>query len=327
VSTTTCTSQPGRVEDTRDSVDPESTRQHWFVSLGRVYGLWAFLVIVVGAILAGFADPDYGWNLKSLRLLITFVTVFALLNYGGALAKWAFAQRSERGRRPRVSARPVYLILIVVTMLFARATDVAPALVFGSVLALDYGLQEGSVRSAISTFAGALYAALLGVAALIGYSFLVVNPITDMIRWAEIDPNQSFALFEAVSFGTVALGEFFSILCIAAIATLPLALLPFAFLDGANLWRWNKFAWGLTYAAGTTLYSLVLVPLPASWEEINRSFGSWVAIYALYAFFAIVVWAVFQMTKQDSGTRQFSPTSSVDTAEEMPAAPTRPTSG
>jgi hypothetical protein len=312
VSTTRTTNEPERLEEAQGSAIPVSTQRPWFLALSRVYGFWAFLVIVLGAILAGFADPDYGWNLKSLRLLITFVVVFAVLNYGGALVKWVFAQRTERGRRPRVSARPVYLILIVITMLFARATDVAPALVFGSVLALDYGLQEGRVRSAISTIAGALYAAVLGVAALVGYNFLVAYPISEMIRWAEIDPDQSFALYEAVSFGTVALGEFFSILCIAAIATLPLALLPFAFLDGANLWRWNKIAWGITYAAGAALYSLVLVPLPASWEEISRGFGSWVAIYAIYALLAVVVWAIFRMTKGNSGTHGVGQTSSAD---------------
>ncbi|WP_104083275.1 hypothetical protein [Cryobacterium sp. Y11] len=276
-------------------------RRRWYDSLGHVHGPWALLIIVLSAVIAGFADPSYGVNWMSLRLLTTFVTVFAVFNYGGAMVKRIVGFRVRQGYRPRITARPMYLAIILVTVMFGRGTGVSPALIFGSVLALDYGLQTvGTARTALVTIGGAVWAALLGLAAYAGYTFLVVRPIPSFIEWQRIDPNIAFVAHQATEFGNVALGEFFSTLCIAALSSLPIALLPFAFLEGANLWRYNRVLWVIVYAFGATIYSYVLVPLPASWDEITVTVGAWAGVYLAYAAIAVAVWAYFRYAKPRS---------------------------
>ena len=277
---------------------PEAVRRRWFASLGQVHGPWALLIIVLSAVIAGFSDPEYGLNWMSLRLLVTFMAVFVVLNYGGAVVKRIAGFRGRQGYRPRVTARPVYLVIIVVTVLFGRGTGVNPALVFGSVLALDYGLQSaGSARTALVTVAGAFWAALLGLAAFACYTFLVVRPIPSLIEWESIDPNAAFVVYQLTEFGNVAAGEFFSAVCIAALSSLPIALLPFAFLDGSHLWRYNRVAWVILYALGAMVYSYVLVPLPASWDEITVTVSAWAGVYVAYAGIAVAVWAFFRFTR------------------------------
>jgi hypothetical protein len=276
-------------------------RGRWRSSLSQVHGFWAFLIILLSAVIAGFADPNYGWNGMSLRLLITFAAVFIVLNYGGAIVKRIFGSHRGHDIRPRMTARPIYLVIILVTILFGRGTDINPALVFGSVLALDYGLQTaGSLRSAIATMAGALWAAVLGLGAFVGYTFLVANPISSFIQWDQIDPTAAFQIHQLTQFGNVALGEFFSALCIAALSSLPISLLPFAFLEGSNLWRRSKLIWVVAYAMGAAVYSYVLVPLPASWDEISTTFSAWAGIYLAYAAFAIALWALFRFTRKSA---------------------------
>jgi hypothetical protein len=276
-------------------------RSRWRSSLSSVHGFWAFLVILLSAVIAGFADPDYGWNGMSLRLLITFLAVFLVLNYGGAIVKRIFGSHRGRDVRPRITARPIYLVIILVTILFGRGTEINPALVFGSVLALDYGLQAtGSLRSAVATLAGAVWAAVLGLGAFAGYTFLVANPISSFVEWQQIDPTAAFRVHELTQFGNVAIGEFLSALCIAALSSLPIALLPFAFLEGSNLWRRSKIVWVIAYAMGAAVYSYVLVPLPASWDEISSTFSSWIGVYVAYAVFAVALWALFRFTRKQS---------------------------
>ena len=278
-------------------------RRRWYHSIGQVHGPWAMLIIVLSAVIAGFSDPDFGVNWMSLRLLVTFVAVFVVLNYGGAIVKRVVGFRGRQGYRPRVTARPVYLVIILVTVLFGRGTGVSPALVFGSVLALDYGLQSaGSARTALVTVAGAFWAALLGLAAFAGYTFLVVRPIPSFIEWERIDPNMTFVVHQLTEFGNVAVGEFFSTLCIAALSSLPIALLPFAFLEGSNLWRYNRVVWVILYAFGATVYSYVLVPLPASWDEITVTVSAWAGVYLAYAGIALAVWAYFRYKRPHGAT-------------------------
>lgn len=270
----------------------------WYHSLGQVHGPWALLIIVLSAVIAGFSDPDYGVNWMSLRLLVTFMVVFVVLNYGGAMVKRVVGVRGRQGYRPRVTARPVYLVIILVTVLFGRGTGVSPALVFGSVLALDYGLRAvGTARTAVVTVAGALWAAMLGLTAFAGYTFLVVRPIPSFIEWERIDPSIAFVVHQVTEFGNVAVGEFFSTLCIAALSSLPIALLPFAFLDGSLLWRSNRVVWVILYAFGATVNSYVLVPLPASWDEITITVSAWAGVYLAYAGIALAVWAYFRYTR------------------------------
>jgi len=274
-------------------------RNRWRSSISQVHGFCAFLVILLSAVIAGFADPQYGWNWMSLRLLSAIAAVFIVLNYGGAIVKRIFGSHRGRDARPRFTARPIFLVIILVTILFGRGTAINPALVFGSVLALDYGLQAtGSLRSAISTLAGAIWAAVLGLGAFVGYTFLVANLITSFIEWDRIDPTAAFQIHELTQFGSVALGEFFSALCIAALSSLPIALLPFAFLEGSNIWRRSKIMWVIAYAIGAAVYSYVLIPLPASWDEISSTFSSWVGIYLAYAVFAVALWALFRFTRK-----------------------------
>ncbi|MDH6532373.1 hypothetical protein M2119_000610 [Aurantimicrobium minutum] len=297
----------------RESVDLKATspelpqplpkEKFKFTFFGQMYGFPAFLIVVLGAIIAGFSDPGFGWNEKSVRLLISFFGVFILLNYGGATIRGWVVKRPERGFFPRVAARPVYLLFLIVTMFFARATGIEPALVFGSVLALDYGLNTTPVKSKHAggaALAGAIYAAVLGVGAWLLYSSLAVSPVQTVIPWNLVPSAGEVDFYSIAVYGNVAAGEFLSILTIAALASLPIGLLPFRFLEGINIWRWSKVAWVFIYAVGVSIYSLVLMSLPQSWKEISVPFAWWVAIYFIYSAIALGIWAYFRFTKPEA---------------------------
>ena len=290
---------------------------------GNVYGFWAFAIVLVCSILSVMSEPTFGWNEMTARLTVTFLVSFLILNYVGGLIKWLVGRNPGSGIRPRLAARPFYVVLLLVTMLGARVASIDPALVFGMVLILDFSLssREASVRRpALSALSGVIYAAIIGIASWVSYSFLVSHPIDAFIRWDEIQSPYLFAVSQTQSYVTVAVGEFLSILTIAAIAALPVTLLPFTFLEGSAIWRWSKIVWAAVYMIACAIYSFIILPLPSSWDVLETSFVAWCSLYVLYALLAVVFWAYFRFKKDHSTTgtdTNDSGTSAIASSDEL----------
>ncbi len=272
-------------------------KKRWYSVFAVVNGWWAVPIILVASIVAGFADPDFGFNEKSIRLVVTFFFVFVILNLGGSGVKWLVAYQRKQESRPKLTARPVYLLLIVVTLLFARIFNLEPALVFGTVVAMDYGLQLGRARSAIATAVGALYAAAIGAFGWVVYTVCATLTLGSIVRWDEIAGESAPQIEQLLAYANVAIGELGSTLCIAALSTLPIALLPLSFLEGANLWRFNKLVWVVVYALGLTIYSWVLIPFPKSWATVGTTFAAWLGVYLTYVAIAVLFWVLLRSTR------------------------------
>ncbi|GAA1267494.1 hypothetical protein GCM10009589_20840 [Arthrobacter pascens] len=251
---------------------------------------------MAGAVIAGFAEPKFGINWMSLRLVITLFVAFLVVNLGGTFLTWLLTRRHTGTEKPRLRARPFYLVLILATVIFARTVTVEPALVFGTLLAIDYGIRLSRARSALVSIVGAGYATVLGIGAWIGYTALAQFKLADVGNLAEIDNQYTFQVYSAISFTQTALGELASTICVQALTTVPVAMLPLAFLSGSALWQWKKWVWVVTYAAGLAAYSFVLVPMPTSWKEISQSLALWVGIFVSYAILAVGLWAYFRIT-------------------------------
>ncbi|MFJ5693919.1 hypothetical protein ACIP9X_08705 [Arthrobacter sp. NPDC093125] len=275
---------------------PAVQRPWGFRVLGGVSRWWSFPTLLAGAVIAGFAEPKFGINWMSLRLVVTLFVAFLVVNLGGTFLTWLLTRRHTGTEKPRLRARPVYLVLILATVVFARTVTVEPALVFGTLLAIDYGVRLSQARSAWVSILGAAYATMLGVGAWIGYTAIAHFKLADVGNLTEIDNQYTFTVYTAISFTQTALGELASTICVQALTTVPIALLPLAFLSGSALWQWKKWVWVVTYGAGLAAYSFVLVPMPTSWKEISQSLALWVGIFVSYAILAVGFWAYFRIT-------------------------------
>jgi hypothetical protein len=297
---------PGRRHGTASGPTPEREESLSAAAAGKmprgfrilrgVSRWWSFPTLLAGAVIAGFAEPKFGVNWMSLRLVVTLFVAFLVVNLGGTFLTWLLTRRHTGTEKPRLRARPIYLVLILATVVFARTVTVEPALVFGTLLAIDYGVRLSRARNAWVSIIGAAYATVLGLGAWIGYTAIAHFKLTDVGNLAEIDNQYTFAVYTAISFAQTALGELASTICIQALTTVPIAMLPLAFLSGSALWQWKKWAWVVTYAAGLAAYSFVLVPMPTSWKEISQSLALWVGIFISYAILAVGLWAYFRIT-------------------------------
>lgn len=232
---------------------------------------WIFPVawFLVASVIAGFADPTFGFNLVSLRLLLSLFVAFAVLNVLGAYVTWWLTASTSHTRRPTFPSRPSNIVILAATVIVARLIHLEPTLVFGTVLGLDFGVKLALHRKIRVILVGLAYSAVVGLLAWFAYS-LVPGGATD--------------------FGSVLFREFFSQLTVGGLATLPIALLPFRSLNGETIFEWRRILWAFCYGIGMVLFLLVLLPMPFSWAGVSEPLVAWILLFVAYSIIAILVW-------------------------------------
>jgi len=272
-------------------VETETTRPRGWarvraILFGKVYGFLAFLILLVASIVASAANTDFGLNWLSLRVASGLFIGFLVINYGATLLGWLVARRSAPGARPRLAARPVFLLIILVTVIGARLIDIEPTVIFGLILAVDFGVQLSDAATARMAIAESVWMMFVGLCA--WGLYLVTAPIT-----AFFGPPVS-----------IAVGEFLAMVCVEALSVLPLILLPASPMPGFELFRWNKWVWGVFFVLGLTVFSFVLVPMPSAWSRVNEPFALWVGLFIGYVIVALAVWLFVHLVNRRTARRE-----------------------
>ena len=229
--------------------------------------LWAGLA--AAAIVASFIDPQFGLNPMSLRILLTLFAAFVVYNLFGWMVVKAVLRRIEPTAQPVLQFRWGSILVVAVAVLISRLLGFSPGIIFGIVAGLTFAATLVLARRAVVVLIGSGFALAAGLMAWLLYSLLTAAP---------------------ENLATVTLTELFSAIAIEGIATLPLALLPFAAFDGAVLSRWKIWVWALSYAAAMGVFLLVLVTAPAGFAAIPGDFLRWVLLFVLFAVMSIFVW-------------------------------------
>lgn len=226
----------------------------------------------LAALLGAFVDPDFGFNLMSLRLVVTLFLSFVLFN----LLTWAIvrrvAVRLQPDSDPYLRFRWGSLVLVILAVLVARVLGLEPGVIFGLVAGIAYATTLQAAKSAVVTIVGSAVGLGFAVLAWIGYSLL--------------------APLEVDNFAIVFLVEFLAGVTVKGVSTLPLSLLPLGNLDGAKLFGWRRLAWAASYVVGLAAFMIVLLTIPKAWGEIPGDFLRWLILFGAYAVVSIVIWAV-----------------------------------
>lgn len=227
--------------------------------------------LVVASVITGFLDPEFGLNAWSLRLVLTAMAAFVVLNLGGSTVVRAVIRRLDPDAPATLEFRWGSVIILILAVVVCRLLSFDPGVIFGLVAGLTFGAALAQSRRAVVVLVGSGFAAVVGILSWIAYSLIV--------------PIES-----AGNLGLISLKELFAALTIEGIATLPLALLPFASLDGAVLRAWKLPVWIAAYAVAAALFVFVLVSLPDSWSGVSGDIVRWAVIFAVFSVVAVGVW-------------------------------------
>lgn len=260
------TSRLGRAYGT---VDGALTKiQDWFIKVTRSRAIAAAILTTIVAIIYGFVDPGFGFDVVSLRLVLSLAIAFFLLSF---VASWISGMIIRRawGAMGVIAMQPTIILFAIVGVIVARVLDFSPGFLVGVAIGLEL-LQASRTVSARAVFVQIAVVTGLALAAWGVYS--VFTPGDDFVGM----------LVEDTMVAVTAEG----------LTGALIALFPLKFLDGHDLWAVSKRLWVLAFLVVATAFALLVLPTAIQGTDV-ADYGVWLLVFGVFGLGSLAVWLIF----------------------------------
>ena len=233
-----------------------------------------------GAVLYAQLSPDFGFDRRSLALVVGMLCSLVLLALVHDVTRAFYVRRFDIPSA--VGTQPLLLLFAVVLVVLSRVADLAPGYVYGLFTAVIY-LRPVDVR--LDGKALALSSVVLGILA--GAAWLMWDPVRELASRPD------------AGFPSVVLDAFLASFWVSALGTVVFGLVPLRFLSGEAVRRWSTTGWLAIYGLALMFflhtmahpergfYSRADVPLPV---VLVPFFG--------FALFSVAFWGYFRARGQ-----------------------------
>jgi hypothetical protein len=231
------------------------------------------LLVAVASIISGLADPRFGPDLASLRGILASFIAALVVSYG-TYALTNVVMNRRWALPTRLKLRPITLILTVVGVVLSRVLDFSPGFLFGLMLGLSFPLGTTIALRARARMVRTWM--ILGVALGAWVVYSVVYAVNDGT---------------ASGFGGALLQDALAALSDHGLTGMLIAMLPFLYLDGQDVWNHSRRLWAGTYAIVVLSFFFVVAPKPDNWANLGPRYAGWGVV--LGAFAAVALGAYF----------------------------------
>ena len=244
---------------------------------GRIGAFWSSapgvaVFTVLAALLYGFLDPGFGFDVGSLATFLGMLAGIVLVTAAFAIPL-VLAHRGE-GARPGLKVVPVSLLVGIACVAVSRVTGFQPGYLYGLLIGVAFAreLSEAEEGRATAIGAGLMLVVAFG-------SWLVLGTLPE---------GEAFAL--------VVTRTALAALMVAGLEGVVFGLLPMRFLPGEPLYAWNRVLWGALLLVGAFAFFHILIN-PASGYLSDTSRTPLFTVLGLLAGFCLVsvaFWAWFR---------------------------------
>ena len=251
------------------AVDGALTRANdWFVRVTRSRAIAALILTTIVAIIFGFVDPNFGFDLVSLRLVLSLGIAFFLLSY---VASWISGMIIHRawGAMGVISMQPSIILFAIVGVILARLLDFSPGFLVGIAIGLEL-LQATKTVSARAVFVQLGVVTGLALAAWVVYSLF--TPGDDFVGML-VDDTMVAVTAEGLTGALV-------------------AVFPLRFLDGRELWDVSKRLWAAAFLLVATAFALLVLPTAVEGTDV-RDYGLWLLVFGVFGAVTVAIWFLF----------------------------------
>ncbi len=251
----------------------------WFAglkaALDRAPLLGGVIITAITGFLFAFADPTFGFNLHSLRLVLALgAALFAVTYLANAIT--ALIMRKAWDVDVVVSIRPLGLVLTVVGVIASRIMDFSPGFLIGLVLGLSIASHSAAKQAWKAVLIRTSVIAVFGIAAWIVYSSIAPG--------VHHDPT----------FTNELVLELFVAIATEGVVMMLIELLPFHLLEGERLYRRSRVLWGASYLVLLVIFLLAVVPWEGNWRELGESFWPWFTAVAIFGVVCVSIYLYFR---------------------------------
>jgi len=244
----------------------------WWAAIVAWFGVRPVIaaagLILAASLIQALADPGFGFDLATLRLILACLIAAFVIGFG-SVGVVALIARRHWGVPAMIAMRPWALLLTVAGIVLSRLIDFAPGILFGLMIGISFPPGVAAAhRAAVRLLRTGI---VIGAALLswVGYSILIaVAPTPDGFQGA-------------------LLRDSLAALSTEGLVGMLIAMLPFLFLDGRDIWAHSRRRWAVSYVAVVAVFVLVVVPQPNSWAQLGEHGTPW--LISLTVFAAVVV--------------------------------------
>jgi hypothetical protein len=260
------TSRLGRVYGTFDRAMTRA--QDWLIRATRSRAVAAGALVAIVAIIYGFVDPGFGFDIVSLRLVLSLAIAFFLLSF---VASWisGIIIRRAWGAIGVVAMQPTIILFAVIGVIVARILEFSPGFLVGVAIGLEL-LQASKQVTARAVFVQIGVVTGLALAAWVVYSLL--TPGNDFVGM----------LVEDTMVAVTAEG----------LTGALIAVFPLKFLDGRELWEVSKRLWAGAFLLVAVAFALLVLPTAVEGTDV-ADYGVWLAVFAVFGAVSFAVWLIF----------------------------------
>lgn len=200
------------------------------------------IVVLVGAILGGLNDPDFGFNGRSVATYLAVILAIVVGVTVSALVTYAYRRARGRDVHWQFHALPAGLAVAATCVLVSRLSAFQPGYLYGVIAGIAFGgtlaKNEAGHNVALGTIAS------LVIAVLAWFAWVPVHG-------AAANPDAGFI--------TVVAADLLASLFVGGLVGSVIGLLPLRFLPGGTLVEWSRAAWAVTF--GIAVFGLLEVEL------------------------------------------------------------------
>jgi hypothetical protein len=213
-----------------------TSKLHDVAASGNLAGVLGpvLAILAVGALIYGIAEPGFGFNDKSLVVLVSVLVALIVLTYfyNGAqvLVSNGFGVKSS------IVLFPVGIAFAVLSVALTRLDDFQPLVIYGFIAS---AVVIGSVERTKEQDGKVIFYPVLGLLALCIGAWLLLSPLRTL---ANDNGTLLSAIPEAIAAGVL----------VGGLESMFFQMVPLRYLDGHKVWSWNKLAW--LAAAGATAF-------------------------------------------------------------------------
>jgi hypothetical protein len=233
--------------------------------------------VLLAAVISSFLSPNLGFDQASLATLLGFVIAVVVILIAFEVPG-LIEHRRTSGELGRLRVLPWALVLAALFVLISRLAALQPGYLWGVVLGVILLRPHSAADEGREAAAGALWTLAVSVAAWLALGWVRTSAGTD------------------ASFVSTMLQTALAAIVVSGLEAVAIGLLPFRFMPGVAVYRWNRFVWALLN--GVSLFAFIHILIgPTSGYLSDLVAPAWMAalgIFAAFGIFTILFWAWFR---------------------------------
>ena len=235
------------------------------------------IAIAAAALISSFLSPNLGLSEESLATYVGFLVALVVVLISFEVPA-ILEHRRVTGEVGRLRVLPWALIVAALFVLVSRLAALQPGYLWGVVLGVVFMRTDTSADEGREQAAGAAWTLIVAV-----------------VSWLALGSVRASGGSDS-TFVNVATQTALAAIVVSALEAVAFGMMPFRFMPGVAIYRWNRLIWALLFGASLFAFFHILIG-PTSGYLSELSAPAWLAalgVFAAFGAFTILFWAWFR---------------------------------